>query len=154
MKKAAFIFLLIAAISAVLAAQGDEYDVFIFCNPKTPVNVRKTPKKGEIVGRLDFGDAVRTDGRKKSGWLHVIGIGEYGEGWICAGYAVDDQPEEVKVGAVVSASGRVMTYKRPGGQRNGWLKVGESVKIYALSEEWAVTNKGYIRTKYLDIYQK
>lgn len=154
MKKTLAVIVCLAAIFACLTASADEYRMFILCNPKTPVIVRKMPKKGSAeTGRLDFGDSVITDGRKRNGYIHVIGITENGEGWVHAGYVVEDQPTKTDhAWANVAASGRVKSYTRIGGKRCRWLAVGDEVKVYALSEEWAVTNKGYIRLKYLEVW--
>lgn len=142
------------AILACSAAFAEDERVFIFCNPETSVNVRFKPKKGsEIVGRLEFGDWVETDGKKSNGFIHVYGIGEYGEGWIFAGYVVQDPPEKTeKVYASIGASGRVMSYRWVNGKKNGWLNVCDQVTILGMSDEWAITNKGYIRTKYLEVW--
>ena len=149
----AFIFCL-TAIFAAFSALADEYRVFILCNPKTPVNVRRSPKKGDnISGRLEFGESVITDGMEKNGFLHIIGITEDGEGWIFAGYTVEDQPVKLEgARASIAAPGRVMSYRWINGKQNGWLKMLEEVDVYAWSEEWAVTSKGYIRTKYLEVW--
>lgn len=156
MKKIVALILLLTAISGCFTALADDYKVFAFCNPKTPVNVRRTPKKGSpITGRLDFGDSVTTDGEKKNGFLHVYGITEDGEGWIFAGNLITDPPVKTeRTWASVAASGRVMTYRWIEGKKNGWINVGDDVKVIALSEDWAVTNKGYIRTKYLEVWQE
>lgn len=154
MKRIVACILLLTLIFACSTAFADEYKVFIICNPKTPVIVRKTPRKGaEETGRLDFGDDVLTDGRKKNGYLHIIGVTEVGEGWIFAGNTVTDQPVKLTgARANIAATGRVMTYRWINGKRNGWVQVCEEVKVYAISEEWAVTNRGYIRTKYLEVW--
>ena len=154
MKRIIAVFLLLTQLFACFTALAEEYKVFILCNPKTPVFVRKSPKKGAAeTGRLDFGDEVWTDGRKKNGYLHVIGITEAGEGWIFAGNTITDQPEKLTgARATVAATGRVMTYRWVKGKKNGWVEIGEDVKVYAISEEWAVTSKGYIRMKYLEVW--
>lgn len=148
------IIILLAVIISVSSAVCEDYMVFVLCDPRTPVNVRASPKKGSsIAGRLDFGDWAETDGEVRNGYLHIYGIGEMGEGWIHAGYIVPDKPEKVeKAYGTISASGRVTSYRRIGGKRYKWLKIGDDVKIYALSAEWAVTSKGYIRTKYLEVW--
>ena len=145
---------LLTLLFAYFTAVADEYRVFILCNPKTPVIVRETPKKGSAeTGRLDFGDSVMTDGKKKNGYLHVIGITEASNGWIFAGNTIQDQPEKVDgARANVAATGRVMTYRWVNGKRNRWIEVGTQVTVYAVSDEWAVTSKGYIRIKYLEIW--
>jgi hypothetical protein len=154
MTRTVAIILLLTASFACFTALADEYKVFILCNPKTPVIVRETPRKGaKETGRLDFGDEVWTDGRKRNGYLHVIDITEAGEGWVFAGNTVQDQPEKLTgARANVAATGRVMTYRWVKGKKNGWVEIGTQVIVYAVSEEWAVTNKGYIRTKYLEVW--
>ena len=154
MKKLICIAFILAVISGCFTAVAEDRQVFIFCNPKTSVNVRKSPKKGSPgTGRLDFGDPVMTDGREKNGYLHVYGVTENGDGWIFAGYVVEDQPVRMeKARATVAATGRVMSRRWVGGKKNGWLEVGDDVKVIGWSEEWAITNKGYIRTKYLEVW--
>ena len=154
MKRIVCVILCFAAFLTCFSASGEEGRIFIFCNPKTPVNVRRTPKKGAVIsGRLDFGDYVETDGEKRNGFLHVYGITEDGEGWIFAGYAIEDQPTKVEnAWANIAASGRVMSYRWVNGKRRGWVNVCTQVKVYAISEEWAVTDHGYIRTKYLEVW--
>lgn len=152
-KRIVCIGLCLLAFFARFGAFADEERVFILCNPKTSVNVRKTPKtKSEITGRLEFGDWVNTDREEKNGFLHVYGITEDGEGWVFAGYVVDDEPiRTVNTRANINASGRVMAYRWIDGKRNCWLKVSERVTVYGISSEWSVTNRGYIRTKYLEV---
>ena len=154
MKRIICLMLCLSIIIAAFTAVAEEYRVFIFCNPKSSVMVRRSPKKrSEVSGRLEFGDWVLTDGVKQNGFLHVLGITEYGEGWIFAGNTVEDQPQKLeKARANVAASGRVMSYRWVAGRKNKWLKVGAEVKVYGWSDEWAVTNKGYIRTEYLEVW--
>ena len=154
MKRMIAFILLLTVLLAATTALCDDYEVFILCNPKTPVNVRIRPNKGtKVVGYLDFGDSVMTDGEKRNGFLHVYGIGEAGEGWLFAGYVVEDKPVKLeRAWASVSATGRVMSYRWIGGKRKKWLQVCEQVKVYAISDEWAYTNKGYMRTKYLEVW--
>lgn len=143
--------ILITAVGCAFCAFCESERVFILCDPRTPVNVRASPKKGtDIVGRLDFGDWIETDGEERNGFLHVYGIGEAGEGWLYSGYVVEDQPHKVERWAYVDATGRVKSYRWIGGKRLKWLTVGSRVKVYGRSEEWAVTNKGYVRTAYLE----
>ena len=154
MKRIICIMLCLAAFLTCFSAFADEGRVFILCNPKTPVNVRRTPKKGaEIIGRLDFGDWVETDYKKKNGYLHVYGITEDNEGWIFAGYVVEDEPVKLeKAWASIGSTGRVKTYRWINGMKNGWVNVCDQVKVFAVSQEWAVTDHGYIRTKYLEVW--
>lgn len=148
------ILAVICVLSAILAVSVAEDEYFIICNPKTYVCVRKSPKKSaEETGWLDFGDSILTDGVKKNGYLHVLGITEDGEGWVFAGNVVGDKPQKLKnARANVAATGRVMSYRWINGARNGYVKLGTDVYVYAISDEWAVTDRGYIRTEYLEVW--
>lgn len=154
MKKIVCAILVLTLIFACFTALADDQCVFILCNPKTPVNVRRSPKiSSQESGRLDFGDSVMTDGKVKNGFLHILGVTEDMEGWIFSGYTVPDQPVKLEnAWANVAASGRVMSYRWINGKKNKWVKVGTDVRVYAISEEWAVTDRGYMRTEYLEIW--
>ena len=153
MRKAVIIVLLL--LSVCYLAGAEEKEMYVLCDPK-PTNrvcVRRFPKKGaEETGYLTCGDKVLTDGKTKNGFVHVIGITEDGEGWVHKGYLVEDKPIIEGCFATVTASGRVMTRRYIGGKKSGWVEVLTDLKVYARSEEWAVTNKGYIRTKYLEVW--
>lgn len=151
MRKVLAITILFAVISAVSGALCEDGWGFILCNPKTPVNVRTGPKSSSTAsGWLDFGDRVETDGKRRNGYLHVLGVTEAGEGWVHAGYVVEDPPREVNALAYIAATGRVRAYNRIGGRRVAWLSVGAEVRVLAVSDEWAVTTRGYVMTKYLE----
>ena len=154
MKRLIAVMILFAALSGVSAGLCEDRHVFVLCNPKTTVNVRRSPKKGsEKIGWLDFGDQVITEGESRNGFLKVYGVTEDGEGWIFAGNLVEDQPKILDgARAYVSASGRVMSYRWAGGGKNGWLSVGTELKVYAIGGDWAVTNRGYVKAEYLDIW--
>ena len=154
MKMRAFIIILIIALAACYAAGAEDRQIFILCNPKTPVIVRRSPKKAsDETGRLDCGDTVMTDGKTRNGYLHVYGVTESGEGWIVTGHDVWEKPEILGCKAEVSAPGRVRARNKIGGKKVGWLQVGDEVTVYAMSEEWAVTNRGYVMNKYLEVWQ-
>lgn len=152
MRKLFTIILLLAATFAASVGVCDNRLVFILCDPKTPVNVRISPdNRATVVGRLDFGDYAESDGKQKNGFVHVF-AGDAGDGWIHSGYVVEDPPERVNARGSVTANGRVMSRNRIDGKRKQWLEVGDEVRVYALSEEWAVTSKGYIKTQYLEVW--
>lgn len=153
MRRLIALLLLIIAMAAAFNGLCEDSLVFILCDPKTPVNVRISPKTGatKITGRMDFGDWVETDGKKKNGFLHVY-AGDAGEGWIHTGYIVEDQPQRVTARASISANGRVKGYHRIGSKKFRWLNIGDEVRVYGMSDDWAFTNKGYVRTKYLEVW--
>jgi hypothetical protein len=146
---------MIMILSVIYIAGAEDGYKYILCNPK-PTNhvaIRRNPRKGsEETGRLDCGDRIYTDGRKLNGYIHILGMTEDGEGWVHQGYVVDDEPVIEKCGATVAANGRVKARRYINGKRIAWLDVCTELTVYARSEEWAVTNRGYVQTKYLEVW--
>jgi hypothetical protein len=134
-----------------MSGSADEY--FIICNTKTEINVRRAAKRSsEKIGWLECGDRVETDGVKKNGFVYCYDMNtESGDGWVYAGYLVPDKPEKYGGRYVeVKANGRVACRQYVNGKRQGWVNDGQEVKVYAVSAEWAATNKGFIKTEYLE----
>lgn len=133
--------------------------MYVICKEQS-VNVRAKPSsKSKIEGYLDFGwDVVVTDSQKDGTgtiWYKVEGTTELGYGWVCGMYLINSKPERVQdMTATVKANGRVATYKRVNGERKGWAKPGTKVDIKIYSTEWCLTNKGYIKTEYLEGIEK
>ena len=155
MHKAATAIMILLIVCVAYMAGAEEKTQYILCNPKTTnhVAIRKTPKKGsEEIGRLDCGDCILTDGKEKNGYVRVLGMTECSEGWVHRGYIVDEKPVIEKCNANIAATGRVMSFRYIGKAKNGWVEIGTNVTVYARSDEWAVTNRGYIRTKYLELW--
>lgn len=152
-KRLMALILLVVAILPYSMGKAEDKLVYVLCHPKSYVNIRKSPlMKSEETGWLDCGDSVMTDGKRKNGFLHVFDITESGQGWVYAGYIVEDQPviESGCYGAVCGS--KVRARRNIGGKRVGWLYEMTEVKIFARSEEWAVTDKGFVRTEYLDVW--
>lgn len=144
---------LISAWSGAVGASRTEDEYYIICKPKVEINVRERPgKRSAVIGHLMCGDSVKTDGKEKDGYLHVIELTfEETDGWIYKGLLVEEPPLIWEVKSQVCSKGRVAARKYIGGKRNRWLKDGKGVTIYAISEEWCITNYGYVRTEYLSI---
>ena len=151
----ALIVLVVAFIATALNSVGfaeDLWEAYVICQPGDYVNVRLNPsRKSEAVGYADAGDSIMIDGAEKNGYLRCYYIGEMGVGWIHKGYVVYDKPERVSITAKVNSKGRVMARKYVGGKRRAWLKKNDEVKVYWLSMDWCVTNKGFVKTKYLEM---
>ena len=145
------IFGIVTVLNSV-AFSEDLYEMYVICQPDDYVNVRMNPsRKSSVVGYVEAGDRFLTDGRKKNGYIRCYGIGETGEGWIHCGYVVDDRPERVSGTAVVVSNGRLAARKCIGGKTRKWLKNMDIVKIYWISDEWAITDKGFVKNNYLEM---
>ena len=134
-------------------ARAEEfYDtMYVLCSDF--VNVRMTPnKKMEPIGRLEAGDEVTVDGKKKNGYVHCVDMMlESCDGWVFAGYLTSDKPEKVNRKATVVSKGRLAARKYVNGKRTRWLKPQSTLTVWYWTDEWALTNCGYVKTKYLEL---
>lgn len=141
--------LCLMAFAGVVKAEDDLKQVWVLCQPDSFVNIRERPnKRGTQVGYAECGDSFRTDGKKKSGFLHVYASVESGEGWISTGYIVWTEPVQVYEIRQIESNGRVKARKTIGGKRRCWLKNGDEIRVYWIAD-WAVTNKGFVKADYI-----
>ena len=91
------------------------------------------------------------DGVSKNGYYHVIVGVEAGEGWIKKGYVVHSKPERDGHVYPISANGRVAARRTVNGTRRRWMHDGDEVKVYMRSEDWCLTNQGFIKTECIDL---
>lgn len=131
-------------------AVAEEDGYFILCEPNGRVNVREKPRKtATVVGWVEFGRYVHTDGKEKNGFVHVIDLAaEITDGWVYKGYLAYDQPRDEQYIAEVWG-GNVIARACIGGKQLRVLKEGKRVTVYARSNAWAVTNKGYVMCDWL-----
>jgi len=127
-------------------------ECWVLCQPNDCVNIRETPsRKGQILGRFETGDKIYIDGKHKNGFLHLVKLGlEMSEGWIYCGYVSTEEPKVVCATTTVQANGRrVACRKHICGERRCWVVTGTELTVWYWTDEWAVTNKGFIQSKYL-----
>ena len=134
------------------AAGAEENAGYVICAPGDYVNVRSGPgSKYESIGRFETGDRVTLDGKKRNGFLHCVGLSlEKSDGWIHSGYVIGSKPVSVNRNARITSNGRLAARKNVNGKRTRWLKPDAIVTVYVWSDEWCVTNCGYIQSQYLE----
>lgn len=155
----AIVLLVIAALVINIyclthAKADDDIECWVLCQPDSFVNVRMNPKKKSIeIGRLECGDMIYTDGKTKNGFLHVYRLNfELGEGWIHSGYIVYSEPHRpYSADVTINSNGRVAARRTINGKRRCWLKDGQDIKVFMVSDEWSVTNKGFVKTEYINL---
>ena len=150
----AFLAILAGAFFVGRALAEDVQTVYVMMKTGDYVNVRTGPgKRYQKLGYLETGDDIQTDGKTRNGWLHIVNLNmEAEEGWIYAGYTVDEKPEQLTGESFrIDAPGRVACRKWVNGPRRAWAKKGSTVTVYAIGGEWALTNRGYIRAEYLEV---
>ena len=134
--------------------------VWVMCKPGSYVNVRyKARKTGAVIGRVECGEKLWTDGKVNGQFLHLVGLTmESGDGWIRRGYVVEDEPAilagEANGGRgeryLVNALGRVALRRTVNGARRAWAKSGSNLRVLVMSDTWSLTNRGFIRTEFLE----
>lgn len=153
------LIVLVLFVSVVNAEGTETYVLYVLCRPTDYVNARYAPStKSDVMGRLECGDEVETDGvvkRDKQGrsWTHIVNPGfESGESWVCSMYL---QETPITIGlcyGYVSENGRTALRRSPYGKRIKWLSNGDEIIIYAMSEEWVLSKRGYVGREFLDIF--
>lgn len=122
---------------------------YIMC--KSYVMIRMWPsRKAQEIGQLDPCDTVEIDGRTKDGYAHIVAPCD---GWVHAGYIVFSEPKAVNETATVTARKRVACRKwidGPNVDSKPWLISGSEVKVLWMTSEWALTNRGYIKSTWLE----
>ena len=146
---------LISQINTAKTAPDDADVYFIICEPGTSVNVRISPNThAEIIGSKFFGDQLIVD-KEKNGFVHITNLNsEYTDGWIFKGFVSEDQPVQMFKKANIVSNARVACRKYVNGKIKCWLANGTEVMIYATSEEWCVTDKGYVKTEFIEIQEQ
>lgn len=134
-------------------AEGSVTDAYIICQPGDYINVREKPgMKAEVIAMFDPGDRFWTDGKTRNGFLHVVNMAaEIAEGWVSERYVVYDKPEEINRRAVVNSQYKLAARKYIGGKARLWLRKGDAVTVFWHSDEWCVTNMGFVKTEYLEL---
>lgn len=148
----ALFFYCLITIADSISFADELHEAWVICQPGDYVNVRSKPKrKSESYGYLECGDSFLTDGKTKNGFVRCYGIGEAGEGWVHSGYVVYDEPIKVnRIGYSIS-NGKLFARRYIGGKTIHVLHNLDEVKVYWWTEAWCVTDKGFIKSKYLEM---
>lgn len=150
MRKALCLLAVVAVLTGTAMAGGIREEVWVLCSPDGMVYVRSRPG-GAVIGGATCGDVMWTDNRERNGFVHVTELAaETDEGWISTRYIVYDEPREVNGEMRIRAEGRVACRKWIGGKVVRWAHSGDTVTVYWMSDEWAVTDRGYIRSEFLE----
>ena len=142
----------VITIMVVIISTGIAEDTyFVMCNPESHVNVHsKAKKSSEVIAWLHFGTEVTVD-KEYNGFCHVIDLmGEETSGWVSKKYLDIWEPmDDVEGIYLVVADGRVAIRNAINGKVKAWLQPGESVEVFAMTAEWAIVNKGFVRAEFL-----
>ncbi|MCE5342636.1 MAG: SH3 domain-containing protein [Eubacteriales bacterium] len=156
MKRIISRMLILLLFCIVTSACADETTLYVLCEPGSEVNVRTTAStKSTTEGWLTLGDAVSVDEEKEDStgrdWFHCIDLStEAGNGWVCAYYLVKTTVTIETYEGTVRADGRVAARRWPNGERKNWLKEGVELTVYAQTDEWAITNRGYVKVQFIE----
>ena len=130
---------------------------WVMCKPGDYINVRLTPStKAEAVGYLEACDSFQTDASSRNGFIRVYGVGEYGEGWIFAGYVSTEEPVAVFQRYICVSNSRVRCRRWMNGPKtqNPWITNGSNVDVFYMADGWAMTSRGFVQSQYLEVDPK
>ena len=147
------IFCLMVLLWSPVCAEDMRYSCWAFCQPDSEVLIREKPgKHAEIVGAAGSGTHLWTDWEERDGWIHLVDVNnETGEGWISEKYVVFDIPYHIDMEGVIKGKGRVACRDAVDGKLTGWASPGDMLAVYWVSNEWAVTDRGYISMDYVEV---
>ena len=151
---AAFIWAVIAGVQSLGLAEDAPVQAYVLCQPGDYVNARLTPsRKSTSEGRFESGDVVWLDGNTNNGFAHCVDTTfEACEVWVYTGYIVFDEPEwRNGQTAIVTSNARLAARRNCSGEVRKWLNTGDEVQVFWLTDEWCVTNYGFIKTFYLEL---
>ena len=151
MKRYIWIVLVCLILMGWTSTLSETKEAWVLCQPDSYVNIRTKPKsKSKILGRRECGEKVELDGKVKNGFAHCINLAlEDTEGWISTGYLVYSEPKAENCATEITSKGRVACRRSVDGKRRCWVKNGTPITVHYSSAEWSVTDKGFIKTKYL-----
>ena len=135
--------------SSCKASEEKLITVWAMCKPGSFV----PSKNGHHVGILDPCDSFQTDGVTKNGYVRAIGLGDCGEGWVYCGFVSTEKPEPVFERYMCNSLSRVACRRWISGPRvanYGWIVNGSTVEVFYRTESWSVTNRGYIKSEFLE----
>ena len=157
-----FAVILVVILAALLICGGraECSSVWVLCKPTSGVYIRTKPDKhAPEAGYADASAELKTDGKIRNGFIHVVDLAaEVSEGWIYVGYVSAEKPEWLAGSeAIVTGEGRVACRRWQNGERlsgsSGWVIPGDWVQVFYRTGEWCVTNRGFISTELLDIFE-
>ncbi len=138
-----------------MAARAEEQliQAWVLCQPDSWINIRGSASNhGTYEGMLTSGDSIWTDGLSQNGYIHCDNMTtEAGCGWVYEGYVVYSEPIQINGYCSVKSNGRVACRRTIEGTRRKWLKNGDRLYVYSISDQWALTDAGFIRNDFLDL---
>lgn len=151
--KFAVIVCIIVGVLLAMQEFGFAEDVWVLCDPDSFVCVRDAPRKTSYAfGGITCGSRLTSDGKQKNHYLHVVEVpAESDTGWISTMFIVYDEPIPLYQSATVVSNGRLAARKGIGGKVRKWLKPMDQLTIYWWSNEWCLTNYGYVQSMYLEL---
>ena len=134
-------------------AEEDTEDIWILCSSESFVCVREAPRKTSFAfGGATCGTRLQTDGEAKNKYIHVVNVpAEEASGWISSQYIVHSEPIRIDQGATVVSNGRLAARKGINGKVQYWLEPMSKVTVFWWTDEWCLTNKGYVATEFLEL---
>lgn len=140
--------------SPACAEDVTAYRCWAFCEPDSEVMIRARPgKQAPVVGAAGSGEQLWTDWEESGSWIHLVDVSnESGTGWISKEHVVFDEPVRLDLEGVIRGKGRIACRQGIDGKLKRWAKPGQELTVYWFSQEWTLTDLGYIQSQYVGVY--
>ena len=158
-KRTVLVLLLVVAMAAgyftgdaLFKARAEDVTTpaWVICKDYVVVRMWASRRATEV-GQLDPCDPIEIDGKTKDGFAHIVAPMD---GWIHAGYITFSEPQKIDETGVVVAKKRVAARRWCDGPQvdsRPWLICGSEVKVYYMSDDWACTSRGYVKSEWLEV---
>lgn len=150
MKRLRVLVVIIIVLFCSVAGAEVPDEAWVLCRKE--VNIRRSPTRhSEVISVAESGYYIELTGKKVGRWYQCDVPCEAGVGWIRGDYLVFDKPVNYAGGKLMWTS-RKNVYARYSirGNKCAKLRKGTKVMVYMMSEEWSVTSRGFIMTKFLE----
>ena len=146
------VFGIITLIESISFADSN-VTAWVICKPHGYVNAREKPDScSGIAGRFDPGDEIKLDGITKNGYAHIAYPTFEYDAWIYTGYVALDEPKNLKgQTAIVNSNKNLAVRKSMCGEVIKWLKNGDELQVFWWTDDWCVTNYGYVMTEWIEL---
>lgn len=154
MKKIILLLIVVGLLYTMVNSRGEEAPMaWVLCQPDSYVNIRTKPRKNaSTCGQLYSGDYIFLDGISRNGFLHCINMStEEGEGWVYKGFIVYSEPYEDGHEYLIDSDGRVACRRSVDGTRRLWLSNEDVLTVYMASDDWCLTDKGFVKTEFINL---
>lgn len=108
---------------------------------------------GEEIGTLKTGDSIKVTGETENGFAKFIDPDfKSNECWVYVGYVSTSKPKWMNGQiATVKDSKCISSTVNMAKETGYWIEQGTKLQVFWYTDQWCVTNRGYVMTKHIEM---